>query len=114
MFSEIRASGLMIGIELGPPNGRAARLNWRLIHMASEGLFPQLIVIPLPRAHAVITRAAGKKDVIKLLPPLTLSEQEAQSFLQALDAVLADTHGSGSKNWGIVRDIAKATISRRT
>ena len=45
--------------------------------MASEGLFPQLVVIPLHRDHGVITMAAGKNDVIKLLPPLTLSEGEA-------------------------------------
>ncbi len=114
MIREVRASGLMIGIELCAPSSRVARLNWRLIHMASEGLFPQLIVIPLHRDHGVITMAAGKNDVIKLLPPLTLSEEEARSFLGALDAVLADCHGAASRNWSVVRDIAKATLSRRT
>jgi len=113
MIEHVRASGLMIGIELGPPSTRAARVNWRLIHMASEGLFPQLIVIPLHRDHGVITMAAGKNDVIKLLPPLTLSEEEAGSFLQALDIVLGDVEGSGSKNWGVVRDIAVSTLRRR-
>jgi ornithine--oxo-acid transaminase len=113
MIKEVRAAGLMIGIELGAPSARVARLNWRLIHMASEGLFPQLIVIPLHRDHRVITMAAGKNDVIKLLPPLTLSESEARSFLAALDAVLADCHGAASKNWGVVRDIATATIRRQ-
>jgi ornithine--oxo-acid transaminase len=113
MIKEVRGSGLMIGIELGPPRARAARLSWHLIHQASEGLFPQLIVIPLHRDHGVITMAAGKNDVIKLLPPLTLSEPEAQRFLDALGAVLADCHGSSSKNWGIVRDIATATLLRR-
>jgi hypothetical protein len=58
--------------------------------------------------------AAGKNDVIKLLPPLTLSADEAREFLAALDAVLADCHGSGSKNWSVVRDIAKATILRQS
>jgi hypothetical protein len=82
--------------------------------MASEGLFPQLIVIPLHRDHGMITMAAGKNDVIKLLPPLTLSESEAQSFLEALDAVLAECHGSSSKNFAIVRDIATTTLRRRT
>jgi ornithine--oxo-acid transaminase len=114
MIAEIRASGLMIGIELRAPSSRVAKLNWRLIHMASEGLFPQLIVIPLHRDHGVITMAAGKNDVIKLLPPLTLSREQAQEFLDAFDAVLADCEGSGSKNWGIVRDIATATIRRRS
>jgi acetylornithine/succinyldiaminopimelate/putrescine aminotransferase/nucleoside-diphosphate-sugar epimerase len=112
MIKEVRGSGLMIGIELGAPSSQVARLNWRLIHMASKGLFPQLIVIPLHRDHRVITMAAGKNDVIKLLPPLTLSEDEAQSCLAALDAVLADCHGAASKNWAVVRDIATATLRR--
>lgn len=112
MVKEIRGSGLIIGIELGAPSSRAARLNWRLIHMASEGLFPQLVVIPLHRDHRVITMAAGKNDVIKLLPPLTLSEAEAQQFLDALDAVLADLHSGAGKSWSVVRDIATATLRR--
>jgi acetylornithine/succinyldiaminopimelate/putrescine aminotransferase len=112
LIKEVRASGLMIGIELGIPDGRMARVNWRLIHLASEGLFPQLVVIPLHRDHGVITMAAGKNDVIKLLPPLTLSESEAHSFLSALDAVLADCQGATGKNWGIVRDIATTTLRR--
>jgi nucleoside-diphosphate-sugar epimerase len=57
--------------------------------------------------------AAGKNDVIKLLPPLTLSEDEAGSFLQALDIVLGDVEASGGKNWGVVHDIAVSTLRRR-
>ncbi len=113
MIGEVRGRGLMIGIELCAPKSPVGRLNWRLIHMASEGLFPQLIVIPLHHEHGVITMAAGKNDVIKLLPPLTLSEPEAQSFLEAFDAVLADCHASAGKNWKVVRDIATATLRRR-
>jgi nucleoside-diphosphate-sugar epimerase len=114
MVKEVRGSGLMIGIELGRPSSGVKRLNWRLIHMASQGLFPQLVVIPLYRDHRVITMAAGKNDVIKLLPPLTLSESEAGSFLTALDSVLADVHGPAGKNWSVVRDIATATLRRRS
>ncbi|HET8977266.1 MAG TPA: aspartate aminotransferase family protein [Solirubrobacteraceae bacterium] len=114
MVKEVRGRGLMIGIELGAPRSRLARLNWRLVHMASDGLFPQLIVIPLHRDHGVITMAAGKNDVIKLLPPLTLSEPEAARFLEALDAVLAECHrGGASRNWLVVRDIATSTLARR-
>ena len=56
--------------------------------------------------------AAGKNDVIKLLPPLTITEAEVGRFLDAFDSVLADVHGS-ARNWGVVRDIAKATIAGR-
>ena len=113
MVGDVRGAGLMLGIELTAPDARWARVNWRLIHLASEGLFPQLVVIPLHRDHGVITMASGKNDVIKLLPPLTLSEAEAGRFLDALDAVLADCHGAAAKNWGVVRDIATTTLRRR-
>ena len=112
MIREVRGHGLMVGIELRAPSGRTAKLNWRLIHLASAGLFPQLIVIPLHRDHGVITMAAGKNDVIKLLPPLTVSEAEIGRFLDALDTVLADVHGPASANWRVVREIATATLTR--
>jgi len=119
LIGEVRGRGLMIGSSCAAPSSRVARLNWRLIHLASEGLFPQLIVIPLHRDHGVITMAAGKNDVIKLLPPLTLSEPEARSFLEALDTVLADCHGAASRNWAVVRghrhrDAPSPTRARRT
>jgi hypothetical protein len=57
--------------------------------------------------------AAGPNDVIKLLPPLTLSEGEACSFLDALGAVLTDCRGEAGKNWAVVRRIARATLRRR-
>jgi ornithine--oxo-acid transaminase len=113
IVTDVRACGLMIGIELGPPSGRAAKLSWRLIHKASEGLFPQLVVIPLHRDHRVITMAAGKNDVIKLLPPLTLSAEEAAEFIAALDAVLTDCEAGAPRNWSVVREIATTTLRRQ-
>jgi acetylornithine/succinyldiaminopimelate/putrescine aminotransferase len=112
IIKEVRGSGLMLGIELSAPKSRVARMSWRLMQMASAGLFPQLVVIPLHRDHGVITMAAGKNDVIKLLPPLTVSEDEVCSFLESLDAVLADCQGQASKNWAVVRDIAVAAMAR--
>jgi acetylornithine/succinyldiaminopimelate/putrescine aminotransferase len=113
IIKEVRGRGLMFGFELRAPSSRMGRLSFRLMQMASEGLFPQLVVIPLHRDHGVITMAAGKNDVIKLLPPLTLSEDEARGFLTALDSVLAGCQGDTGKNWAVVRDIALATLSRR-
>ncbi len=34
--------------------------------------------------------------------------------MQAFDAVFADVHGPASKSWGVVLDIAKATLARRS
>ncbi len=113
LIKEVRGAGLMIGIELHAPRSRKAQFGVRLMRMASEGLFPQLVVIPLHRDHGVITMAAGKNDVIKLLPPLTLSEAEVQTFLGALDAVLTECESDSGKNWAVVRDIATSTLRRR-
>ncbi|MGH2870965.1 MAG: aspartate aminotransferase family protein, partial [Solirubrobacteraceae bacterium] len=71
LIGEVRGAGLMLGIELKAPRSRRAQVGVRLMRLASEGLFPQLVVIPLHRDHGIITMAAGKNDVIKLLPPLT-------------------------------------------
>jgi ornithine--oxo-acid transaminase len=111
IVKDVRGYGLMLGIELREPSSRAGRWSCRLMRMASDGLFPQLIVIPLHRDHGVITMAAGKNDVIKLLPPLTLSEDEAEAFLAALEVVLADCQGETGKNWAVVRDIALSTLA---
>jgi acetylornithine/succinyldiaminopimelate/putrescine aminotransferase/nucleoside-diphosphate-sugar epimerase len=113
LIKEIRGAGLMIGIGLQAPRSRKAQFGVRMMRMASEGLFPQLVVIPLHRDHGVITMAAGKNDVIKLLPPLTLSEAEAEAFLGALDAVLTECESDSGKNWAVVRDIATSTMRRR-
>jgi len=114
IIKDVRGEGLMLGIELGTPRSRVARVSWRLLQAASDGLFPQLIVIPLHRDHGVITMAAGINNVIKLLPPLTLSEEEAHSFLAALEAVLIQSQSESGKNWAVVRDIALATLSRKS
>ncbi len=113
LIKEVRGAGLMIGIELQAPRSRKGQLGVRLMRLASEGLFPQLIVIPLHRDHGVITMAAGKNDVVKLLPPLTLSETEARTFLGALDQVLSDCETESGKNWSVVREIAVSTLRRR-
>jgi acetylornithine/succinyldiaminopimelate/putrescine aminotransferase/nucleoside-diphosphate-sugar epimerase len=113
LIGDVRGLGLILGIELKAPRSRKGQLAVRLMRMASEGLFPQLVVIPLHQQHGVITMAAGKNDVIKLLPPLTLSEAEADEFLSALDSVLTDCEQDAGKNWGVVRDIALTTLRGR-
>ena len=113
LIGDVRGLGLIVGIELKAPRSRRGQLAVRLMRMASEGLFPQLVVIPLHQQHGVITMAAGKNDVIKLLPPLTLAESEADDFLTALDSVLTDCEQDAGKNWAVVRDIALTTLRRR-
>ncbi len=110
LIKDVRGMGLMVGFELGCPDSLKGKIEWNLIQTASKGLYPQLIVIPLHRDHRIITMASGHNDVIKLLPPYTVTEKEIDYFLNALDAVLTASAEGTSSNWKIVYDIAKRTL----
>lgn len=87
----VRGLGLMWGLELGPPSGRAARRVWEAIERRQPGLFAQLITVPLFREHHILTQVAGHHmNVIKALPPLTIPEQDLRRFVAALESVLSD------------------------
>jgi ornithine--oxo-acid transaminase len=86
---EVRGLGLMWGIELGPPSGRAARRVWEAIERRQPGLFAQMVTIPLFHRHRILTQVAGHHmNVIKALPPLVIDEQELERFARALADVL--------------------------
>jgi ornithine--oxo-acid transaminase len=89
IVSDVRGLGLIWAIELGPPAGRAARRLWDAIERRQPGLFAQTIVVPLFRDHRILTQVAGHHmNVVKALPPLTISEQELRWFADALEEVL--------------------------
>lgn len=109
LIKEIRVKGLMIGLELGAPRSIKMRVNWEIIQAASPGLFAQLIVLPLMEEHHIIAMVSGENDVIKLLPPLNITSDEIDYFINALDQVLNEVHSSKSKNWVRLLDIVKST-----
>jgi ornithine--oxo-acid transaminase len=87
---EVRALGLIWAIELGPPAGRAARRIWDAIERRQPGLFAQTVTVPLFREHRILTQVAGHHmNVVKALPPLTISEGELRWFAGALEDVLS-------------------------
>jgi ornithine--oxo-acid transaminase len=87
---EVRGLGLIWGLELGPPAGRAARRAWEAFERRQPGLFAQMVTVPLFREHHILTQVAGHHmNVIKALPPLTIPEEELRRFVSALEAVLA-------------------------
>ncbi len=110
LIKSVRGMGLMVGFELGCPGSLRDRIEWKLIHAASEGLFPQLVVIPLHRDHHIITMASGHNDVIKLLPPLVATEAHITQFLNALDQVLTSCRDAKGRNWKTIYDIARRTL----
>jgi ornithine--oxo-acid transaminase len=86
---EVRGLGLMWAIEFAPPSGVAARRLWNFIEARQPGLFAQLITIPLFREHRILTQVAGHHvNIVKILPPLVVEEQDLERFAAALDEVI--------------------------
>ncbi|HTR70712.1 MAG TPA: aspartate aminotransferase family protein [Mycobacteriales bacterium] len=91
LIKDIRGRGLMIGIEFGRPASLSARGVWTMLNTARKGLFAQLVVVPLHNRHRILTQVAGDNmAVIKLLPTLTIGDEEIATFLTAFEAVMAD------------------------
>lgn len=87
---DVRGLGLMWAIELGPPEGRAARALWQRLESAQPGLYAQLVLLPLFHEHRILCQVAGHRmNVIKALPPLVIEEGELRRFAGALEEVVA-------------------------
>jgi acetylornithine/succinyldiaminopimelate/putrescine aminotransferase len=97
LLSDVRGQGQMIGLEFAEPETPRLRRWWRLTERIRPAFFAQTIVLPLFRRHRMLTQvAADGVNVIKLLPALTLGEEELDQVVAAFDDVLADAHrGTG-------------------
>jgi ornithine--oxo-acid transaminase len=113
-LKEVRGRGLMIGIEFGSPRSLGLKTAWALMHKMDKSLFPQAAIIPLMDKHHIITQVAGHHiDVIKLIPPLVMSEEDVQWFLTAFRDVLAQMHKFPGPAWDVVSDIGKMVLTNR-
>jgi ornithine--oxo-acid transaminase len=110
LIKEVRGKGLMIAIEFHEPPQLALKLAWRIMHRIDHGLFAQLVIVPLLSRHRILTQVAGHNmDVIKILPPLIISEKEVDYFVKAFDEAL-----EGCRRFpGPILELARNTALRR-
>jgi len=110
----VRGRGMMIGIELGEPRSLRLRAAWSMVHRLDASLFPQALIMPLLDEHHVITQVAGHHmDVIKLLPPLNLSREDADWFLGAFEQVLGELESFPGPAWDVLARIGRFTLTGR-
>jgi ornithine--oxo-acid transaminase len=103
---EVRGLGLMWAMEFGEPD--SGSLAWRVMERMQTGLFAQLVVVPLFTRHRILSQVAGHDlPVLKGLPPLVLDEQDVETFVEALDDVIAKA-GRPSRVAGLAVRAARA------
>jgi ornithine--oxo-acid transaminase len=113
-IKEIRWRGLMVGIEFGSPKSLGLKMAWTMCHTMDKSLFPQAAIIPLMDKHRIITQVAGHAiDVIKLLPPMVITEADAQWFLTAFEDVMVQMHKFPGPAWDVLTGIGKMALTQR-
>lgn len=113
VLMEARGKGCMIGIEFHPPRSLKLKMAWKMIHAAHDGLFAQMVVMPLLQKHRVLTQVSGNHgDIIRLLPPFVISDEDIQYFVHALDDVLSDCHKLPGPMWDLGANLVKAALAQ--
>ena len=113
LLHEVRGRGLMLGIEFGRPSSLALRGRWTMLRAARKGLFAQLVVVPLLHRHRILTQVSGDElEVIKLLPPLIITEREVDRFVEAFTRIMEDAHGGNGLMWEFGRTLIKQAAQR--
>ncbi|MCU0532579.1 MAG: aspartate aminotransferase family protein [Hydrococcus sp. Prado102] len=110
---EVRGKGLMIGLEFRSPRSLKLKIGWTMLETAQKGLFSQLITVPLFQRHRILTQVAGNNmNVIKILPPFIITEQEVNMFVSAFEDVLADCHRYPGTIWDFGSTLVKQAMKK--
>ncbi|MFQ6006375.1 MAG: aspartate aminotransferase family protein [Woeseia sp.] len=111
---EVRWRGVMLGIEFEAAKSLALRSAWAMAHRLDANLFPQAITMPLFNDHRVLTQVAGHNiDVVKLLPPMVISEEDVKWFLTAFEEVMVRLHKFPGPVWEALSHLGKFAIRSR-
>jgi len=110
-LKEARGKGLMIAIEFQAPKSLALKAAWTALETANKGLFCQMITIPLFKDHNLLTQVAGHgMNVVKLLPPLNLTNKDRDWIVTSFDQAIADTHKVPGSIWTLGKNLASHAL----
>lgn len=86
----VRGRGLLVGVELGPhkSGGFLSRLLPGLVDMVSKQIFAQWLAVHLLERGIYCQPASLQRNVLKLEPPLTVTEAEVDRVVDAIADIL--------------------------
>ncbi len=113
-LKEARGKGMMIAIEFHAPKSLKLKAAWAMLEAANKGLFCQMVTIPLFKDHHILTQVAGHgMNVVKLLPPLNLTEKDKNWIIDAFDKTIADTHQIPGSIWDLGKNLAGHALKNK-
>ncbi len=113
-LKEARGKGMMIAIEFNSPKSLKLKAAWTMLEAANKGLFCQMVTIPLFKEHHILTQVAGHgMNVIKLLPPLNLTQKDRDNIVNSFDKAIADTHQIPGSIWDLGKNLASHALKNK-
>ena len=94
IVKEVRGLGLLNGIEFQAPKKLTLRTLYEAFHRIHPAMFGQVMVMRMFREKNILTQICGNNFmVLKAAPPLTVREEQLETFVGAIRDVvqLADT-----------------------
>jgi 4-aminobutyrate aminotransferase-like enzyme len=111
-IKDVRGKGLLLAVEFGEPKSRLPKLGWKAVHTLREGLFAQMVAMALFDQHRILAQAAGSAmEVIKLIPPLVVTDQQVDHIVDSLGAVLSDLERFPGGLWDLAVRLARLARS---
>jgi len=106
-LKNVRGKGLMIAIEFGTPTSFSLKTAWSLLETANKGLFCQMVTIPLFAQYRILSQVAGHgMNVVKLLPPLIVTEKDKDNIVSSFNDVISDCHKVPGSIWDLGKTLA--------
>lgn len=113
-LKQARGKGLMIAVEFQSPKSLKLKAAWTMLEAANKGLFCQMVTIPLFKEHRVLTQVAGHgMNVVKLLPPLNLTQKDRDWIVDSFDKAIGDTHQIPGSIWDLGKNLASHAIKNK-
>jgi ornithine--oxo-acid transaminase len=110
MVSEVRGLGLMNGIVFTPPRQLRLKLSFEAFRTIHPAMFGQMIVRRLFHDHRILSQICGNNFmVLKVAPPLVVSEEQLDTYVDAISSVVDALHSSAAF-WSDALDLGRRAL----
>ncbi len=95
MVREVRGLGLLSGIEFQSPQQFWLRASFETVNRVHPGMFGQMLVMRLFSQAGILTQVCGNDFmVLKVAPPLVVTEGQVDQFVEAVARTVEQLHSS--------------------
>jgi ornithine--oxo-acid transaminase len=111
MVADVRGLGLLSAVQFKAPRSLRLRLAFEAFNRIHPAMFGQVLVRRLFRDHGILTQICGNNFlVLKVAPPLVVSESQLDEFVTGLEQAVELMHGSAGF-WTEALSIARRVLN---